>query len=387
MFSRVLYFFLYFVTCGPLEAVRNRSRARSSREEGEEGGDIQLDPIAEPEEQHSYGPGSSQSGTRSRRALIYDVNMEHRVRVTRCGCWFPRNRIVPIIPVAAEKGAAGIYAVKAEGSRRRDESSSSSNGRSAETSNKHIVLGFSETKDEFSARKNSALALQSFATCARLNANFMCKVAWVPTDDENDSGEGCSSDSQGARPSKTSFPSKLSFAWNVLRKRVSGARAEAVRAPSESKPSTSKGNEAGTIFKRKSKKHQDDFRTTQEKSKHKNRGAQELFRTGESKKTTSEPSKPTSSKPVAIQEMEENDSTSFDRDLYMRMNKLTVSHDICNSISRDPFFVQEDVPTLSEVPITYLTINSGEDSKADSTEGKPRPESFFSRFKMKIKRN
>lgn len=379
MFSRVLYFFLYFVTCGPLEAVRNRSRARSSQVEGEEGGDIQLDPIAEPEEQHSYEPGSSQSGTRSRRALIYDVNMEHRVRVTRCGCWFPRNRIVPIFPLAAEKGAAGIYAVKSEGSRRRDDSS---NDRSAETSNKHIVLGFAETKDEFSARKNSALALQSFATCARLNANYMRKVAWAPTDDENDSGEGCSSDSQGARPSKTSFSSKISFAWNVLRKRVSGARAEAVRAPTENK-----GNEASTIFKRKSKKHQDDFRSTQEKSKHKNRGAQKLFRTGESKKTASDPSKSTSSKPVAIQKMEENDSTSFDRDLYMRINKLTVSHDISNSISRDPFFVQEDVPTLSEVPITYLTINSGEDSKADSTEGKPLPKSFFSRFKIKIKRN
>ena len=55
-----------------------------------------------------------------------------------------------------------------------------------------------------------------------------------------------------------------------------------------------------------------------------------------------------------IQELGGDDST-FDWDLYMQINNLAITHDTGQFALRDTFLVQEDIPTLSEVPIDYFT--------------------------------
>ena len=379
IFSRMVYFLLYFVTCGLLEALSNRSREESEGEK-ETSDDIKLDAIADPEEEQIYGAGCSQP--RSKREAIYDVNVERRTRAARCGCWpSRRNKITPVffVPMPGEV-AADLYTVKTEHDRQQG---GSLEDKSVEFSSENIVLGFSETQDSFTARKNSALALQSFATCARLNANFMSKTAWAPT--ENESGMGCSSDSQGEPALRPSFSSKVSFAWNALKRHISNARAGVMpEVYSEKEPGRSKG-EASTVRSRLGNEPEvdSDHECTQRMSKLKNQGIEKIFRSGKSKKRTSQSPKSTSAKPGAIQELEETDSNKFDRDLYMRINKLTVTHDTCQPSSHDPFLVQDDVPALSEIPLAYLTINLGDESSADSRAMKSRFKSFFSRFKLK----
>lgn len=96
-------------------------------------------------------------------------------------------------------------------------------------------------------------------------------------------------------------------------------------------------------------------------------------------------SKVTRHEPVrGIQELGENDST-FDRDLYMQVNNLAVTHDTCQSVSRDPFFIQEEIPTLSEVPMDYLAINLGEEDCWKCTKKKSRCSAFLARFKRRKK--
>lgn len=378
MISRILYFFFYFVTCGILEAVSSRSQRRGKHTQREEG-DIKLDTISDPEEEQCYGAGCSKpSDGKSKRAIIYDVTMEHNTRGTRCGCWLRRNKVAPLLPTV-HADVADLYAVSAGENKKEDESV---DDKPDENTNDNITLDFSGTKDDFSARKNSALALQSLATCARLNANFMRKTAWTPSEAEEGNGEGCSSNTQETPPSRPSFSSKISFAWNVLRKRMSAGSAQAtgmVPANSQGNPGTSK-DKAISLSKPKMTKPKEDPQCSQETSKRKKRSIKKILRAGKSEKTTSNSSNPGA---IQLRKRRKNDSTSFDRDLYVNINKLTVCHDSGQSSSLDPFFVPEDVPKLSEVPTAYLTINLGEDSQGGPSETKSRHKNFFSRFKLK----
>ena len=369
MISRLLYFFFYFVTCGLLEAVSSRSQRRGEHAQQQEG-DIKLDKISDPEEEQCYGAGcSSQSDGKSERAIIYDVNMEHNTRVTRCGCLFRRNKIAPLPLPMVNEGVADLYTVDA-----RDENV---DDKLNENTNENIALDFSGKKDSFSAKKNSALALQSFATCARLNANFMRKTAWVPSEDEDGNGEGCSSNNQETPPPRPFFPSKILFVWNALRKRMSdGGATRMVPGNSQGKLSTSK-DKANSISKPEVKMTKEDPQCSHETSTRKKRGIKKVLRAGKSKKTTSNSFKPGA---IQLRKRRENDSTTFDRDLYMNINKLTVFDDAGQSSSLDPFFVPEDVPTA------YLTINLGEDSQGGAGETKPyKVKNFFSRCKQKRK--
>ena len=62
---------------------------------------------------------------------------------------------------------------------------------------------------------------------------------------------------------------------------------------------------------------------------------------------------------------------TFDRDLYMPINNLTVMHDTRQFALRDPFLIHEDIPTLREVPIDYFTtILEEEDGPKDQGKKK-----------------
>ena len=333
MLSRILYIFLNFVTCCGLGSCGNLSQARGKNDQEVEG-DIKLDSITDPEEEPSNGAGYSQSGGKSKRRINYEVTVDHNTRVARRWCWFRRNKIAPaFLPVVGE-GVANLYTVSPQQNDILDVKPVE-----IATSNEDIVLDLSNTKDSFSERKNSALALQSFATCARLNANFMRKTAWAQTESKNEGDERCSSASQETAPSRSSISSKItSIAVDAFRNRISDVSAGFVRTHAENDPGTMKGK-SSTVPDRKVEKDNWDFKNTK-------KGVKKLFRSGKLTKRTLSSSKTILSKPVAIQKLEENDSTTFDRDLYMRINKLTISHDTCQSSSHDPFFVQEDLPPL-----------------------------------------
>ena len=117
-------------------------------------------------------------------------------------------------------------------------------------------------------------------------------------------------------------------------------------------------------------------------SKHKN-GAKRFVRADKFNNKGFRSSRSTSRKPVAIHKLGVNESTNFDRDLYLRINKLTVTHDICQSSLSDPFFVHEGAVIKSDVPVTYITINSQGTDKGSSNEDKHRLKNFFARFKYR----
>ena len=92
----------------------------------------------------------------------------------------------------------------------------------------------------------------------------------------------------------------------------------------------------------------------------------------------------TNNKPFhGIQELGGDDST-LDRDLYMKINNLTVTHDTGQFALRYPFLVQEDIATSSEVPIDYFTmILEEEDSPKEQGKKKFQWLSFLARLKRK----
>ena len=248
---------------------------------------------------------------------------------------------------------------------------------SVQDANDEIVLGLFETKDSFSERQNSALALRTFATCARLNANFMRQTAWTPTtESECDSnGAACSSNSQREAKARQSVWSRITFAWNVVRRRIFDAGARFTLKHDEGFPGTStKRNDNGISDDKKQRPKM--------YSKHK-KGAKRFVRAGKFNNKGLRSSRSTSRKPLAIQKLGENESTNFDRDLYLRINKLTVTHDICQSSLSDPFFVQEGAVIKSDVPVTYITINSQGTDKGSPNEDKHRLKNFFGRFKRR----
>ena len=369
MLSKILHVFLYFITCCGLQScgTTNRTRTRTENEQDLEGG-VRLDPIADPEEERSYGASSGLNwfGGRSKRGMDYSVTTDPRQRrgTRRCS-WFRRNKISPsFLPVAGEhltdKSDVNRQNSKEQG-KRLDVSS-------VQDANDEIVLGLFETKDSFSERQNSALALRTFATCARLNASFMRQTAWTPTtESECDSnGAACSSKSQREAKARQSVWSRITFAWNVVRRRIFDAGARFTLKCDEGFPGTSTDDK-----KERPKMY----------SEHK-KGAKSFFRVGKFNNKGLRSSRSTSRKPVAIQKLGENESTNFDRDLYMRINKLAVSHDICQSSLSDPFFVQEGAVIMSDVPVTHITINSQAHctDKGTSNKDKPRLKNFFGRF-------
>ena len=377
MMTRFFCYFLYFVTCGLLEAVFSRLHTRGHGAREEASNDINLDAIADPEEEQSYGAaGSSQPGGKSKRGMVYNVNVRHLPRVTRCWCWFRSNKIVPVLLPAGREGVAGLYAANPRENRKPDDGAADDKSKDASS---EIALDFSGMKDSFSMRKNSSLALQSFATCARLNANFMRKTTWKAAENEHRNGEGCStSDSTGTPSSRRSFLSKISFALNLIRKTISDGRTEGVvTASSEGKPRASK-EQAGDLSKQEGNKTKVFPQSSLEKSPQKKRSIRTVITAGKTKKRASN-----SPKSSVIQSLGETDTNVFDRDLYMQINKLTVSHDACQSSSRNPFFVQADVPQLSEVPTAYLTFNLGQKSQESSNEKKTGSNSIFSRLQLK----
>ena len=377
MLSKILHVFLYFITCCGLQScsTTNRTRTRTENEQDLEGG-VRLDPIADPEEERSHEASSGLNwfGGRSKRGMDYNVttNPRQRRETRRCS-WFRRNKISPsFLPVAgehlADKSDVNRQKSKEQG-QRLDVSS-------VQDANDEIVLGLFETKDSFSERQNSALALRTFATCARLNANFMRQTAWTPTtESECDSNSAaCSSNNQREAKARQSVWSRITFAWNVFRRRIfdSGARF-----------TTCDEGFTGTSTERNDNGISDDKKQRPKMySKHK-KGAKRFVRAGKFNNKGLRSSRSTSRKPLAIQKLGENESTNFDRDLYLRINKLTVTHDICQSSLSDPFFVQEDAVIKSDVPVTYITINSQGTDKGSSNEDKHRLKNFFGRFKRR----
>ena len=375
MLSKILHVFLYFITCCGLQScgTTNRTRTRTENEQDLEGG-VRLDPIADPEEERSHESSSGLNwfGGRSKRGMDYSVTTDPRQRrETRRCSWFRRNKISPsFLPVAGEhlvdKADVNRQKTKEQGKRLYVSS--------VQDANDEIVLGLFETKDSFSERQNSALALRTFATCARLNASFMRQTAWTPTtESECDSnGAECSSNSQREAKARQSVWSRITFAWNVVRRRIFDSGARFTLTCDEGFPSTStKTNDNGISDDKKERPKM--------YSEHK-KSAKRFLEAGKFKSKGLRSSRSTSRKPVAIQKLGENESTSFDRDLYMRINKLTVTHDICQSSLSDPFFVQEGAVIKSDVPVTYITINSQGTDEGSSNEDKSRLKNFFGRL-------
>ena len=108
---------------------------------------------------------------KSRRRKSYEAT-KTRTRLRR-------NKIAPTVLPTAEEGPSGEGT---SGTQRRQHGSKAKifDNKPIEGSDDHVVIGFCEAPDSFSQRKNSALALQSFEICTRLNENFMRKAAWTP---------------------------------------------------------------------------------------------------------------------------------------------------------------------------------------------------------------
>lgn len=346
MFSTQLCFFLYFINCGLVEVTANQRNDRKTQVD-------QLDTIAVEEESCQEDRRSSRQ--KCKKGKNYEAN---GTRGRRRG-WFRRNKIAPIVLRTAEEGPSGTQ--------RRQHGSKPEifDNKPIEASDDHVVIGFCETQDSFSQRKNGALALQSFATCARLNENFMRKAAWTPSE----VSDSDALDNESATTRSVSFSSKVSNVWNIFRRSIS-RRESHVAAQGEAGTSGGHGNTS------KERETTDDP-TAESKNSQKQFGRK-------SKEGNS--SKMTSNEPLhGIQELGGDDST-FDRDLYMQINNLAVTYDTSKFALRDPFLVQEEIPTLSEVPIDYLTTILGEeDGRKDQTKKKSRWSDFLARVKRRKK--
>jgi len=346
MFSPQLCF-LYFINCGFVEVTPNQSDDGKTHAH-------KLDIIAVEEEscQENRRRGSRQ---KCKKGKNYEAN---ETRTRRRG-WFRRNKIAPIVLPTAEEDPSGEGPSGTQGQQHGSKPEIFDN-KPIEASDDHVFIDFCETQDSFSQRKNGALALQSFATCARLNENFMRKAAWTPKEvDDSDALEH-----EKASTSSASFSSKVSNAWKVFRRSI--LRRDSY-VSDQGQASTSGGN---TSEARETTDDPTDSKCSQTQFRRKSKQ-------GNSSKTTS-------NEPVhRIQEVVGDEST-FDRDLYMQINNLAVTHDTGQCALRDPFLVQEDIPPLSEVPVDYLnTILEDEDSRKSQSKKKSRWSGFLARVKRK----
>ena len=348
MFSPQLCFFLYFINYGFVKETPNQSQRMHVDK---------LDAIEVEEEscQEDRRRGSRQKCKR-KKGKNYDAN---ETRTRRRG-WFGRNKIAPIVLPTTEEGPSGEGS---SGTQRQQNGSKPEifDNKPMEASDDHVVIDFCETQDSFLQRKNGALALQSFATCARLNENFMRKAAWTP----KEVSDSDALDNEKALTSSASFPSKVSNAWKVFRRSISRRDANVFAQ-----------REPGTSLSRNTSEARETMREDPTHSKNSQTQFRRKSKQGNSSKTTS-------SKPVhGIQEL--GDDSTFDRDLYMQINNLAVTHDTGQFALRDPFLIQEEIPTLSEVPLDYLTtVLEDEDSRKSQSKTKSRWSGFLARVKRR----
>ena len=359
MVSRIVFFFLYFATCGLLEAISSPSQSRNQDTPKKDNDGVRLDAIADPEEEQSCDITNNQS-RKSRRRKNYDVNKQVNAKQTRCGWKLRRNKVAPVhLPTIPHKDDGDKYIVNGEDHSKTEERKNGGDEGSS-SANENIPLDFYRTKDSFSARKNSALALQSFAVCARVNANFMrAAPALVPNEAGEENLGECSSGSKETGPPRKSIGSKISMGFHTLRKRVLK-----LREPTRDKESSLSGQEV-------KRQVTEDSLSSGENVRQKMKGIRNVFRAGKSNKGAG-----------AIQKFNENDFATFDRDLYVNTNKMTVSYDAGQSVSLDPFIVQEHEPAISEVPITYLTVNMGDNPQGSLNDKKSRLKGLLTRFKL-----
>ena len=376
MISNIIFLFLYYATCGLVEAISSRLQSRSHDSREKENG-LRLDAIADPEEVQSCNARNRRS-RKSNRSTVYDVSNQDNARPVRWSSWLLRtNKIAPVHLPANPRICFGDHCdAIVENNRERSKSRTQDGNEGASSTGEKIALDFLRAKDSFSERKNSALALQSFAMCARLNANFMseARVCSVPKsgtkegDSQGECSQGeCSPKSKEKPPAKQFVASR----FEMLRNRV--LVRETKIDPTKEKDSTEAREKLHAQVQGPS--------SSSKKSKQKMKGIRNVFKLNRSKKQTC-----ASDEHGAIQRQVESDSNTFDRDLYMRINKLTVSDDTGQSLALDPFLVQEKEPKLSEVPITYLTFNMGDEGNESSSKKKSRVKGLLARFKL-TKRN
>lgn len=337
---------LRFISCGSVKDTPDQTSDLETRVD-------RLDTVAVEDRENCRPSEHSSPREKCQREKNYDTN-ETRARRRS---WFRRNnKVAPIVLSTAEEGSPGTQ---------RGENAAKSaifEDKPVEASNDHVVLGFCEAQDSFMQRQNGALALQSFATCARLNENFMRSAPLTPNQvsDEN------ISENQNNTSTRLSCSAKFSTAWKSF-KNSFPRRDNHVITPGEAGPSNENTSE---------------MREKTEDSTKSKKGFRKHFRIklrkGNSSKVTNKRNEPVRE----IQEVGEHDST-FDRDLYMQINNLAVTHDTCQSASRDPFFVQEEIPTLSAVPMEYLAINLGEEDCWKCAKKKSRIRAFLARKMLK----
>ena len=319
-----------------------------------------LDTIAI-EDEESRRESRRRSQSKGKREEDYDVN---GTRNRRKRCWSRINKIVPaVLPTVSEVPSG------AEGARHEQGTTTEIfEDKPVEASNDHVFLAFSETKDSFLQRQNGALALQSFATCARLNENFMRSTPWKPADVKCDDGNV--SETQPTT-TNSSFSTKISSAWKDFRRSISRRESRVTEE-----------NEACSSNENTSKARENVGDSTEVKCKPQRKVTKKSGKYFK-RKPKRNSSKVTNNEPVGIQEPAGNDST-FDRDLYMNVNNLVVPHESCDYVCRDPFLFPEEIPTLSGLPLEYL--DCGLRSKNDvskSTKRKSRLSGFLGRFKRK----
>ena len=330
-----------------MEVTLNQSNDRKTQVD-------QLD-IIEVEEESCQEDRRRSSRQKYKKGKNYDANETP----TRRRSWFRRNKVAPIVLSNAEEGPSGEGP---SGTQQQQHGSKLEifDNKPIEASDVHVVIDFREAQDSFSQRKNGALALQSFATCARLNENFMRKAAWTP----KEVSDSDALHNEKVTTSSASFSSKVSNAWKAFRRSIS--RRDSYVAD-QGKAGTSSGN---TSEAQKNIDDPTDSKSSQAQFQRKSKQG------NSSKKTINEPAH-------GIQESKGDDST-FDRDLYMQINNLAVMHDTGQFALRDPFLVQEDIPTLSEVPMDYLhAIFEDEDNRESQSKKKSRCSGFLGRVKRR----
>ena len=319
MLSSKLYYFLCLITCGLKEAFGLQNHEHETRVQ-------QLDTIAVEDEEIRRKP-QCMSHSEGPRQKHYDVN---GVRNRGVKYWFRRKKIAPAVLPSARQGLS-----RASCARGLCPIIEISEGQPDETSNDHIVLAFSETKDSLLQKQTSAQALQSFASCARLNENFMRKTTRMGVDN-------CVNDDNTTNTQEiafnSSFSSKIIATWKAFRQRISfrGTQTTPDNAPCcrNENESEARKNLAGNI-------------DVERKLQGVNSGKCCRRKSVKNSSTTNK------KEPVGSHRPGESDPI-FNRDLYMQVNNVVVTRASSQYTSSDPFLFPEETSTLSGLPLEYL---------------------------------
>lgn len=351
MLSSKLYYFLCFITCGLKEAFGLQNHEHETRVQ-------QLDTIAVEDEEIRRKPQcmSHSEGPRQKR---YDVN---GVRNRGIKYWFRRKKIAPAVLPSARQGPS-----RASCARGLCPIIEISEGQPDETSNDHIVLAFSETKDSLLQKQTSAQALQSFASCARLNENFMRKTTRMGVDN-------CVNDDNTTNTQEiafnSSFSSKIIATWKAFRQRISfrGTQTTPDNAPCcrNENESEARKNLAGNI-------------DVERKLQGVNSGKCCRRKSVKNSSTTNK------KEPVGSHRPGESDPI-FNRDLYMQVNNVVVTRASSQYTSSDPFLFPEETSTLSGLPLEYLYWRTNGKCDSQPTKRKSRLPGVLRKFKRKGKK-